>query len=180
MIRVRGQPLDRLSIERLGSRTVTEQRTCPRLDPERPVRAGDAGSLVQPPEGVGGELRPAAASGCLDQLDERPGVEAQIVMLARPPGSGKGVLVAAEAVEEDRRCVLGQAERPSLAGGARALDGRRRISSRAEAGCPRQATSTSDVYERGALPVAWVSASASSISAAAAANSPACTCTPAR
>ena len=132
-------------------------------------------------EGVGGDVGRAAADARLDQLDQGPGEETEIVVLAAPLGGGEGGLIVAEAVVEHRGRVLGR-RRSLFPRPWRSRRGRRPRSARdAPASWPRQAASTIEVYPRGALPVAFVIAhSASSISAAAAANSPAWTCTPAR
>ena len=74
-----------------------------------------AGSFGEPLERVGGELGLAASGGRLDQLDQRPREETQIVVLAGALRGGEGVFVAAEAVVQHRGRVLGQSDRPSLA-----------------------------------------------------------------
>ena len=92
------------------------------LDPEGPTRCAGPCPLRERLERRGGGLRLAAADGRLDQLDQRPAEQAQIVMLACPSGGGEGAVAAAETVVQHCRRVLGQGDRSSLAPGGRIAD----------------------------------------------------------
>jgi hypothetical protein len=60
-------------------------------------------------------LRLAASRCSLDELDQRPAVEAEVVVVGGALGGGERLAVAAETVVEHGRCVLSQRDRPSLA-----------------------------------------------------------------
>src|SRR4051794_12268831 len=115
------EPLDRLQVEVFGARAVAEEGPRPRLDPERPVGAAQPGSFGEPLKRVAGELRLVASRGGLDQFDQRPREETQVVVLTRTLRSGEGGLVAAETVVQHRSRVLGRSDRPSLAPAGRVL-----------------------------------------------------------
>src|SRR4051794_41956960 len=53
-----GEPLDRLAIEPLGGLAIAKERPQARLDAERPVRSTGSSLGREPPQGVGGRLRP--------------------------------------------------------------------------------------------------------------------------
>ena len=132
---------------------------------ERPARAGDARALLELRQRRGGLVGGAGPRARLDELGERPAEEPQILVLARAPGGGERGRVPAEPVVQHRRRVLGQADRPPLSAGGRVGDGRLDQLLRPWILSPRQAASSSEVYRSGALPVAALIASASSISA---------------
>jgi hypothetical protein len=57
------EPLDRLEVEVFGRLAVAQQCSRTRLDPQRPVRAGGAADLLEPPEGPGSSLGPPRRNG---------------------------------------------------------------------------------------------------------------------
>ena len=103
----------------------------------------------------------AAATSCgtasgarLDQLDQRPAEETQIVVLAGPLGGGERGLVAAETVVQHGGRVAQPGRLPFPRLERSRLERWRRSASSASASRPRQATSTSEVYLSGAMPAA--------------------------
>ena len=170
--RLRAEPLDRLAVERLGSLALAQQRARAGLAPERPVRAGGARPLLEPPQRRGGDVGRAGPRGRLDQLGERPAEEAQVARTRtragrRParPRSGRGRCAAPPARTRPGRSPALRRARSRPRWG---LDQLRGLGPVAAPGGEQRATCT----RSGALPVAALIASASSISAAAAANSP--------
>ena len=93
------ETLNRMAVERVRVAWVGHGRASARLDAENPVGAAGARHLGQPPERVGGRLRPTAARRCLDELAERPAGHGQV---GRIRGSelrgGERLVIAAEAV----------------------------------------------------------------------------------
>ena len=59
-------------------------------------------------------MRLAASGGRLDQLDQGPAEETEVVVFGGALGGGERRLVAAETVVQHRGRVLGQCDRPSL------------------------------------------------------------------
>ncbi len=117
------QPLDGLAIEAVGGLALTDEGPGARLDPERPVRAAGLRPLGEAPEGGGGDVRPVAADGGLDQLDQRPGDESQVVVLTRRLGRGQCCLVLTETVVEQGAGVLAPGQRSALTPIGRVLEG---------------------------------------------------------
>jgi RNA polymerase sigma-70 factor (ECF subfamily) len=66
------EPLDRLTIKRLGRLPVGHQRARAGLDAKRPVGGTGRGCLRKPSERIDRELDPPAPGGRLDQLDQPP------------------------------------------------------------------------------------------------------------
>ena len=97
------------------------ERAC---DPERPARSGDARALFELRQRRGCLVGGAGPRARLDELDERPAEEPQILVLARAPGGGERDRVLPEPVVQHRRRVLGQADRPSFSAGGRVGEGR--------------------------------------------------------
>ncbi len=93
--------LNRLAIKRLGGLAFAQQRPRARLDPERPISATGRGRLRKLTEGIGRELRLAAAGGRLDQLDQPPRCESYFKrVLGGLLRRGQRLLVTASAVME--------------------------------------------------------------------------------
>jgi hypothetical protein len=109
------QTLDGLPVEGVGLLPVTEQRSGASLHAERPISAGGPGPLGEAVDGSGGDVGPGAAGGRLDQLDQRPGHEPQVVVLARRDGGGQSSLVLAETVVEEGPGVLAPRQCSALA-----------------------------------------------------------------
>jgi hypothetical protein len=106
--------LDGLPVEGFGAVVVRQECTRSCLDAARPVRAAGTGPLLEPVEGVRGHLVLAAPDPRLDELGQRPAVEAEVVVLTGSPGGGEGLLVAADAVAQHRCRVIRQTDRASL------------------------------------------------------------------
>jgi len=73
--------MHRLAVQRFGGLAITQQRTRPGLNAERPVRAAGACSFGELLEGGSGGIVGAAARSCLDQLGQRPAEDADILVL---------------------------------------------------------------------------------------------------
>jgi len=112
--------MHRLAVQRFGGLAITQQRSRPGLNAERPVRAAGACSFGELLEGGSGGIVGAAARSCLDQLGQRPAEDAEILVLdarcaaanARTPrraGSGVSLIArsrkAAAAANPPRACV---------------------------------------------------------------------------
>ena len=125
------QPLDSLSIQALGGLALAHQRAGTGPDAERPVglRNGGRGSnaLVRRAR----ELGVAASRGGLEQLDRGPHGDEQLRrVVARVPGGGRRLLVAAKAIDKHRACPACVLDRRSLPPGRALLDGRCRSARR--------------------------------------------------
>ena len=96
------EPLDGLLVQGLGGAAVAQLRTRACLDPERPVGADRARPLAEPIERVCGHIRCVGTRACLDELDERPGVHADVVVLAPLLRRDERLGVTAEAVVQQR------------------------------------------------------------------------------
>ena len=76
-----GQPLDRLAVERSASSPSLSSARDRASMPERPVGAARLRALAQALERVG-DVRSCRCGGRLDQLDQRPAEDAEVVVLA--------------------------------------------------------------------------------------------------
>ena len=118
------ESLDRLAVEGLGRLAVAQKRRRAGPNAERPVCAARACSFVELAQSVRCDLAGVASGARLDQLDERPAEEAEILVRACALRGGEGVLVAAKAVVQDGGRVVGQTDRSSLAPGCRVSEAR--------------------------------------------------------
>ena len=111
--------VDRHAEPAIGDSIVGEQRPGTRFDAARPMGARGLCLVGQPVEGVGRKIGPAAARGRLDQLAQPPVLRDDLSILTGGRGGCECVLVAAEAVEEDRARVRADGHSDSLSASAR-------------------------------------------------------------
>ena len=169
----RGRALRRLA--------VGQQRARAGLHAERPVGAAApvrARSGARARSAVA-SVAPLRAPASISSTSAQPKTTTSSCSQARL-GARQRLLVAAEAVVQQRGRPLDGAPAPCRRRCAPPRAGRPRSARTPAASSPRHAASISDPYCSGAMPVACAIASASSISAAAAANCPAQMCSAAR
>ena len=95
------QMIDRLAVQRLGSRALAHQGTRTCLDPERQVRPARPGGLREPPQHRSGAPDVAAPGSGLDDLHRSPSGEPRLFpAVAGPAHGGEGVLVPTERVAQ--------------------------------------------------------------------------------
>jgi hypothetical protein len=111
------KPLDRLMVAGLGLVISAEQRLRTGAHARPPVGIAGVGHFLQPPHGVGRALGNAGACRGLDKLDQPLGVDGEPLRLEGVGRRGRGerVLEAAEAVAQDRACVVGEGQHRALA-----------------------------------------------------------------
>ena len=99
------EPLDRLAVERVGRLASLSSARERASDAERPVGAAARGRSSSRASAVGRDVGPPLADGRLDQLDERPADEAQVVVLAAALAARRARPRSGRAVVQHRRRV---------------------------------------------------------------------------
>lgn len=105
-----GEPLDRLAVAGLGGAIRAEQRLRTGSQARPPIGVAGAGHLLQPLHGVRRALGNPRAGRRLDKLDEPLGVDCESLGLEGVGRRGRDerVLVATEAVAQNRACIVGE------------------------------------------------------------------------
>ena len=145
------EPLDRLAVQALGGLAVAQQRPRARLDPERPVGAARLRSPPSARSSASARERRSRRSGRPPRSARsapRRRRTARGVARPRVCGRGERLLVAAEAVEEDRARPVGVLDAGSLAAGGRPRGSCARSAPRRRPRGLRSAASTSGAVGR--------------------------------
>ena len=109
------EPLDGLGEQVVGGLVGAEHCPGRRHDTQPPVGAAGSCSLLELPQGRRRGFVVTHVRCGLDQFEEAPAVEPEILVFAALTRGCQGLVVATETVEQDRREQLGQADQSAFA-----------------------------------------------------------------